>query len=68
MGKKEAIYIDKIRNLIETGKTGNPQELSEKVGLSRRMTYYYISRMKERGEKIKYSRKQRTFFYEKDGD
>lgn len=64
MGQKEVIYTEKIRKTIKEGKTGSPQELAEKIGLSRRMTYYYISRMKSSGEKIKYSRKKRSFFYE----
>jgi len=66
MGKKEIIFIDKIRVLIEKGKTGNPEELAQKVGLSRRMAYYYIARMKSRGENIKYSRKNRTFYFEEE--
>ncbi len=63
MGKKETLNLEKIRELVLSEKTGTPQELAEKVGLSRRMTYYYISRMKERGENIEYSRKRSSFYF-----
>lgn len=65
MGKKESLFLEKIRLEIQGEKTGTPHELAEKIGLSRRMTYYYINRLKKNGENIAYSRKKQTFLYVK---
>ena len=55
--------IQSIDQLIRQRSTGPPSELATQVGLSESMLYHYINFMKSAGAPIKYSKRERTYFY-----
>jgi len=59
--------IKRIDRLIRLKATGNAQELSEKLQISRKMTYNYLNHMKDMGAPIHYCRKIKSFYYLTDG-
>jgi transcriptional antiterminator len=63
--------ISKIQKLIEdihAGNTGNPKEISIKLGVSERMVYKYIELIKiEFKAPVKYNRILQTYYFESDG-
>src|SRR5690606_30786591 len=54
-----------LNKLIDNRRTGNPDELAKKLGVSRSQLYLILEIMKDMGLKIAYSRKINSFFYEK---
>ena len=57
-----------LTKLIEHRTTGSPSELASKLGISERMVYKYIEDLKmEFNAPVKYSRKERTYYYDGDG-
>lgn len=59
--------IKRIDSLIRLNSTGTSNKLSKKLNLSRSMLMNYIRSMKNLGFPIKFSRKKRAYYYEKDG-
>ena len=57
--------LERIDQMIRQKCTGDSFEFSSRLGLSRRQLYYYLDEMKDIGLPISYSRKDKTFFYEK---
>ena len=57
-----------LTELIENRSTGNPQELAQKLGISERMMYKYIENLRsEFNAPVKYSRAERTYYYDGEG-
>lgn len=57
-----------LTELIQKRCTGTPSELAEKLGISERMVYKYIDDLKEEfNAPVKYSRSERTYFYDGEG-
>jgi transcriptional antiterminator len=52
-----------LNKLIKDQRTGSPEELSERLGISRRQLYAYLEYMKDFGLKICFSRKLNSFVY-----
>ncbi|MEX1001908.1 MAG: HTH domain-containing protein [Crocinitomicaceae bacterium] len=66
MDIRKVIHID---NLIKKGASGSPEELSRKIGITKRSVYNYIKFMKEElGAPIKYSTIQMSYVYEEKGE
>jgi len=63
---KQIERIQKAEKLIRFEKTGNPELLANKLGVSRRQMYRIIEFFKEFGAPIKYNRVSETFYYEND--
>ena len=64
-------YINKIlriNTLVKLRATGSPRELADKLGISERSVYEYISNMKELGAPIAFSYSHNSYIYYKDGD
>lgn len=60
-------YINRIKaldQLIRLRATGNPKELSEKIGITERQMYKYIDNLKELGAKIKFEKTLNSYIYE----
>jgi predicted DNA-binding transcriptional regulator YafY len=53
--------------LISHKKTGNPEALASKVGISERSIYDYLRIMKSMGAPISYSREHLSYYYKEDG-
>lgn len=53
----------KLDSLIKEEKTGAPQELALRIGISRSHLYRMIEIMKGLRAEISYSRTRRTFYY-----
>ncbi|MFD2244972.1 HTH domain-containing protein [Pontibacter ruber] len=59
-------YIERIKyldELIRKEKTGTPEELASRLGISRAQLYNIIDEMKAEGLVINYTRKRGTFYY-----
>jgi predicted DNA-binding transcriptional regulator YafY len=57
-----------LTELIEQRQTGSPTELAKKLGISERMVYKYIDDLKvEFNAPVKYSRSERTYYYDGEG-
>ncbi len=60
---KSLELIERIDRLIRLKATGNSQELSQKLGISRSSVYAYVTLMKELGAPLYYCKKTRSFCY-----
>ncbi|MEY4604027.1 MAG: hypothetical protein RIT43_1319 [Bacteroidota bacterium] len=57
-----------LNELIKEQKTGSPSEIAKKLGISERMVYKYIEDLKiEFNAPVKYSRSERTYYYDGEG-
>lgn len=55
--------LQQLHQCIKTANTGTPHVLAKKICVSRRNLYFLIDKLKLYGAKIRYSRKQKTFYY-----
>lgn len=55
--------IEQIDTMIKCRRTGPPEELAHRLGLSPSTVYNYINFMKKAGAPIAYSKKRRTYYY-----
>lgn len=55
--------IQKIHELILSGKTGTPDELARYLNISRRQLYYTLDELRNLGAEISFNRNQKTFCY-----
>jgi len=63
-------YIEKIRfidHLIQRKMTGNQKLLARKTNLSLSSINNYINEMRDAGFPIRYCRKRKTYYYEREG-
>ncbi len=58
--------ISRLDNLIRTKATGNPKQLSERLGVSERHTYRLINELKNMGFPVEYSRSKDSYCYKGD--
>jgi biotin operon repressor len=59
-------YLDRIsmmHKLVSRQKTGTPEELASRLGVSRTSLYELIDELRSRGAPIAYSKSAKTFFY-----
>jgi hypothetical protein len=54
---------DRIKKLIHLENTGNAEDFSAKIGLSRRMLFEYLSDLRYNGVNILYCRKRKTYYF-----
>lgn len=52
-----------LNKLIREQRTGSPEELADRLGLSRRQLYAYLEYMKDHGLNICFSRKLNSFIF-----
>jgi transcriptional antiterminator len=52
-----------LNKLIKEQRTGSPEELAERLGVSRRQLYAYLEYMKDFGLEICFARKLNSFIY-----
>ena len=55
--------ISLIDHLIRIKKTGSPQELADRLNISRRILFEYLDEMKGLGATIEYSKKLKSYIY-----
>ena len=58
--------VERLHQLILAEKTGSPQQLANRLGISRATLYVLIDELNSLNLRVAYSRKYETFFYEKD--
>ena len=58
------IRMERLQDLIKRECTGNIDELSHKLGISRRTLLHDISTLRDDGLLIKYSKHRETYYYE----
>ena len=56
--------FQKLNKLIDQEKTGTPTEFAKKLNVSKTKLYELIDEIRSFGKDIKYSRKEKTFYYE----
>jgi predicted DNA-binding transcriptional regulator YafY len=57
--------LERMDQMLRMENTGDAKEFSLRLGISRRQLYYYIDELKVLGLPIAYSRRSKTFYYEK---
>lgn len=63
-------YLDLLLRLdqfIRQKRTGSPSEFARKMGISERSLYEYLRVLKDLGAPIKFSRQDRSYYYETGG-
>ncbi|WP_373397046.1 HTH domain-containing protein [Algoriphagus halophilus] len=60
---KQIERIQILNKLIHEQRTGSPDELAKRLGISRRQLYVYLEYMEDHGLKIRFSRKVGSFIY-----
>ncbi len=55
--------INRLHELITHRRTGRPQDLAKRLGLSTSMIYKVIEELKNKGVPIEYSRQLQTYYY-----
>lgn len=61
--KNEIYRLNKLHKLIKMQNTGTPQELANRLHISKRHLYNVLDDLKMLGAKIGYSRNNCTFYY-----
>lgn len=56
--------LERLNNLIQIKATGSPKQLSDRLNISERSLYEYISLLKEMGAPLHYDRFRETYFYD----
>jgi hypothetical protein len=65
--KVDPMLLKRIHESINTGATGNPNQFSEKLGISRRLFLETLKQLKvEFDAPIEYSRPRETYYYTED--
>lgn len=59
--------INTIDRLIKIRGTGAPYKLAEKLNISERTLYYYISFLKDNGAPIRYCHIRQSYYYQEEG-
>jgi predicted DNA-binding transcriptional regulator YafY len=57
----------RLDQFIQRKGTGSPPEFAQKMGVSERSLYEYLRVLKELGAPIRFSRQERSYYYEKGG-
>ena len=60
---KQLNRLQQIDQLIRQKRTGNAQELAEKMKISRRQVYNWLDELKAFGLEIEYNRQIRSYVY-----
>ena len=63
---KHLKYIDRYDRIIKQihlEKTGNAEDFSAKIGISRRMLFEYLADLRCNGYAILYCRKRKTYYF-----
>ena len=58
----------KMHQLLLYSNTGTPEELSQKLHVSKRQLYNLLDEFKAMGASIKYSRENKTYYYTNEFD
>lgn len=61
--RNEIYRLNKLHRLIKAHRTGSPQELAERLRISRRHLYNVLEDLRMLGARIDYSRSDYTFYY-----
>jgi predicted DNA-binding transcriptional regulator YafY len=56
-------YFQRIDHLIRTRATGSPQDLAQRIGISRRHLLRLIGALREQGFPIAFDKCQNTYYY-----
>jgi biotin operon repressor len=59
--------IERLDRLIRIKATGTPDQLADKLGMSRRSVFDYINLMKENGAPIKFCAYRQSYYYDEEG-
>jgi predicted DNA-binding transcriptional regulator YafY len=65
---KQLGRLEVIIHLINTGKTGTPEEFAGKIGISQSHLYRVIDELRLYGIPVVYSRSRKTYWYDDKGE
>jgi predicted DNA-binding transcriptional regulator YafY len=57
----------RLDSFIRSKGTGSPPEFAQKMGVSERSLYEYLKVLKDLGAPIRFSRQERSYYYENGG-
>jgi predicted DNA-binding transcriptional regulator YafY len=60
---KQIERLQLLNKLIREQRTGSPEELAERLGISRRQLYVYLEYLKDMGVDIQFSRRMNSFVF-----
>lgn len=63
---REIERVQILDKLVAGRRTGSPDELAARLGVSRSQLYLIIGYMRDMGLRISFSRRSNSFYYEKD--
>ena len=61
---KQLEQLQEAHQIINDGKSGNPDEFSQKLYVSKRQLYVILDHLKEMGAPIKYDKLMKKYYYE----
>jgi len=67
MNQKIVCRLEKLDHLIGSSLTGTPDELSQKLQISRRTLFEYLTLLNKLGAVIHYDKAAKTYHYKKKG-
>lgn len=56
--------IERLEQLIRLKATGTPDQLAERLGVSRRTVFNLIENLRQMGKDIKYDAHRKTYYYD----
>lgn len=62
---QQLLRLEKLHKFIREEHTGTPQQVAEKLAISRSTLYEMLTYLKDVGATVEYSRNRRTFYYAK---
>ena len=67
MNEKFVCRLETLDWLISSTSTGTPEELSQKLQISRSTVFDYIALLNDLGANVHYDKTARTYYYQKRG-
>jgi biotin operon repressor len=53
-----------LNKLVKENRTGNPEQLADRLGISRAKLYLILEELRDQGVWIRYNKRQNSFIYE----
>jgi DNA-binding IclR family transcriptional regulator len=63
---EHAKILSRLDDLIKMKATGAPQELAQKLGISRSSLFRYLDELKKLNAPVRFCTKRKSYLYEKD--
>jgi predicted DNA-binding transcriptional regulator YafY len=61
---KQIERLQQLNKLVREQRTGSPEELAKRIGVSRAKLYLMLDELRDEGVEIKFAKRLNSFFYE----